>query len=162
MNKWSCPRDWTKPKNLCKAIWNIQAFTMGAIRPPLRGLIASLVNREELVINVFSYSLTTTFSKYSFKEGKVFQKGIGVYSVGKVLCFASSLVSQPRQHFSYPVSAFFHSKIHRIKNTRICRAQDVYFIDMCAQESITVEVTAFSAYAGTRIDSHVCMLILIQ
>lgn len=45
---------------------------MGAIRPPLQGLIASLVNREELVINVFNHSLTTTSSKYTFKEGKVF------------------------------------------------------------------------------------------
>lgn len=32
-------------------------------RLPLRGLTASLINREELVISVFNHSLTTTSSK---------------------------------------------------------------------------------------------------
>ena len=61
------------------------------------------------------------------RKEKYFRTESVFYSVWKVLCFASSLVSQARQPFSYPVSAFFHSKIHRIKNTRICRAQGCLF-----------------------------------
>ena len=41
-----------------------------AIRLSLGGLIVSLVNREDLVINMFNHSLTITSSKQGLKKGK--------------------------------------------------------------------------------------------